>query len=381
MLEKFSFLIVDDQDLIVRLMRNILTNNGYRYKDIYTAKSGKEALVKLKKCKIDFLITDWEMPNMTGIELLTKIRSDSKYHNLPVLMVTEEMSEEKVIYAIEEGVDGYEQKPFTEKRIINAINDIFRKRLYPDEMQHQIQKLSVLKVYERNDEAIDYAQQLLMQKEHPTVLSILAECYFNVEDFENARKHIDKLMDIKIDSKALNLLGKICMKEDKPEEALQYFKQASVKNPLNRSRKIELGKVYVKLGLANEAAEIFDAIMDTNPTDLNLVDMGKVYLNSGNINKAGKFLEQASDPIPETLEVFNKYAVELRKIGQYEGAIQQYLKCLSLVPENHVILYNLGRVYFEIGRNKEAIVALEESIKSKPMQSAHRLLDYIRKAK
>ena len=381
MLGKYVFLVVDDQDLIVRLMRNILTNNGYRYKDIYTAKSGKEALIKLKAEKIDFVITDWEMPNMTGIELLTKIRSEPKYHGLPVLMVTEEMSEDKVIYAIEEGVDGYEQKPFTEKRVMNAINSIFRKRLHPDEMQHQIQKLSLLKIYDRNDEAIDYGQQLLIQKEHPTVLSILSECYFNIEDFENARKYIDKLMDIKIDSKALNLLGKICMKEDKPEEALQYFKQASVKNPLNRSRKIELGKVYVKLGLVEEATEIFDAIMETNPTDLNLVDMGKVYLSSGNIKKAGKFLEQASDPIPETLETFNKYAVELRKIGQYEGAIQQYLKCLTLVPENHVILYNVGRVYFEIGRNKEAIVALEESIKSQPTQSARRLLDYIRKAK
>jgi tetratricopeptide (TPR) repeat protein len=296
-------------------------------------------------------------------------------------MVTEEMSEDKVIYAVEEGVDGYQQKPFTEERIMDAIKSIFRRRLNPDKMQHQIQKLSLLKIYERYDEAIDYAQQLLKEKEHPTVLSILAECYFNRGDFENARKYIDRLMDMKIDSKALDLLGKICMKEEKYDEALQYFKQSSVKNPLNRNRKIELGNVYVKLGLANEATEVFEAIAESNPTDLNLVDMGKVYLNSGNIKKAGKFLEQASDPIPETLEVFNKYAVELRRIGKYEGAIQQYLKCLSLVPGNPIILYNLGRVYFEIERNEEAIVALEECIKSEPMESARRLLDYIRKTK
>jgi len=139
--------------------------------------------------------------------------------------------------------------------------------------------------------------------------------------------------------------------------------------------------VYVELGLVDEATEIFDAILASDPTDLNLVDMGNVYLDSGNIKKAGKCLEQVVDPIPETLEVFNKYAVELRKIGEYEEAIQQYLKCLSLVPENHVILYNLGRVYFEIGIYEEALVALEESVKSKPMESAQRLLDYIGKAK
>ena len=377
--QQYTFLLVDDQDLVIQLIRGILRNNGY--KKIYTAKSGKAALAILKKTKIDFVITDWQMPNMTGAELLTKIRSDLKYHDLPVLMVTEEMSEDKVIYAVEEGVDGYQQKPFTEERIMDAIRSIFRRRLSPDEMQRQIQKLSLFKIYERYDEAIDYAQQLLKEKEHPTVLSILAECYFNRGDFENARKYIDRLMDKKIYSKALDLLGKICMKEEKYEEALQYFKQSSAKNPLNRNRKIELGNVYVRLGLADEATEIFDVIVESNPTDLNLVDMGKVYLNSGNIKKAGKFLEQASDPIPETLEVFNKYAVELRRIGKYEGAIQQYLKCLSLVPGNPIILYNLGRVYFEIERNEEAIVALEECIKSEPMESARRLLDYIREAK
>ena len=376
---QYDFLIVDDQAVVIQPMRTILRNNGYR--KVYTAKDGKSGLGILDKIKVDFVITDWQMPNMTGIELLTKIRNHPKYHHLPVLMVTEEMSEEKIIYAIEEGVDGYQQKPFTEERIIDAIKSIFRGRLNPDEMQHQIQKLSLLKIYERYDEAIDYAQQLLTQKEHPAVLSILVECCFNVEDFENARKNIDRLLEIKNDSKALNLLGKISMKEEKYEEALQYFKQASVKNPLNRKRKIELGNVYVELGLADEATEIFDAIMESDPTDLNLVDMGNVYLNSGNIEKAGKCLKQVVDPFPETLEVFNKYAVELRKIGEYEEAIQQYLKCLSLVPENHVILYNLGRVYFEIGRYEEALVALEESVKSKPMESAQRLLDYIGKAK
>ena len=376
---QYDFLIVDDQDIVIQLMRSILRKNGYR--KVYTAKDGKSALGILDKNKVDFVITDWQMPNMTGIELLTKIRNHPKYHHLPVLMVTEEMSEEKVIYAVEEGVDSYQQKPFTEERIIDAIRSVFRGRLNPDEMQYKIQKLSVLKIYERYDEAIGFAQQLLTQKEHPTVLSILVECYFNAEDFENARKYIDRLLEIKNDSKALNLLGKICMKEEKHEEALQYFKQASVKNPLNRARKIELGNVYVQLGLIDEATEIFDAIMASDPTDLNLVDMGNVYLNSGNIKKAGKCLNQVVDPIPATLEVFNKYAVELRKIREYEEAIQQYLKCLSLVPENHVILYNLGRVYFEIGRYEEALVALEESVKSKPMESAQRLLDYIRKEK
>jgi len=138
MLEKqeHAFLIVDDQDLIIQLMRRILVKNGYR--KIYTAKSGKGALSILNKSKIDFLITDLQMPNMSGVELLTKIRSDPRYHHLPVLMVTEEMSEENVTCAVEKGVDGYQQKPFTEERIMDAIEGVLRRRLNPDEMQKQI---------------------------------------------------------------------------------------------------------------------------------------------------------------------------------------------------------------------------------------------------
>jgi len=349
--------------------------NGY--KNIREAKNGAIALKIIEKNKIDFAIIDWHMPVMNGIELVTKIRSDPKNHTMPVLMVTGEMSEEKVIYAIEEGVDAYEQKPFNENRIMSAIKAIFRNRLNPDEMHYEIQKLSQLKLFGKQTRAIEYAEQLLKKKRHPSVLTILIECYYNQRNFNKAKEYIDELLELRNDSKALNYLGKICMEEDNFEEALQYLRQSSGRNPLNRQRKIELAKVYAKLGLADEAVEIFDEIKQSDPTDLELVEMGKVYLAAGKIKEAGAFLRQTLDPLPESVMTYNKFAIELRKIGEYGEAIRQYQRCLKIAPQHHAILYNLGRIYFEIGRYAEASVALEESIKSRATPNAQNLLDYI----
>lgn len=371
----YAFLLVDDHDLTINLLTSILMRNGY--KNVRGANNGVSALKIIERHKIDFAIIDWYMPVMNGIELVTKIRNDPKNHTIPVLMVTGEMSEEKVIYAIEEGVDGYEQKPFNENRIMSAIKAIFRNRLNPDDMHYEIQKLSQLKLFGKNERAIDYAHQLLEKKQHPSVLLILIECYYNQGDFTKARKYIDELLEIKNDSKALNLLGKICMKEDNFEEALQYLQQSSERNPLNRQRKIELGNVYAKLGLADEVTEIFEEIKQSNPSDLELMEMGKVYLASGKIKEAGTLLRQTLDPMPESVMTYNKFAIELRKIGEYDEAIQQYQRCLSIAPQHHAILYNLGRIYFETGRYTEASVALEESIKSRPTPNAQNLLNYI----
>jgi len=371
----YAFLLVDDHDLTTNLLTSILMRNGY--KNIREARNGANALKIIERNKIDFAIIDWYMPVMNGIELVTKIRSDPKNHTMPVLMVTGEMSEEKVIYAIEEGIDGYEQKPFNENRIMSAIKAIFKNRLNPDEMHYEIQKLSQLKLFGKHTRAIDYAEQLLKKKRHPSVLTILIECYYNQRNFDKAKIYINELLELRNDSKALNYLGKICMEEDNFEEALQYLKQSSGRNPLNRQRKIELGSVYAKLGLADEAVEIFDEIKQSHPSDLELVEMGKVYLASGKVKAAGALLRQTVDPMPESVMTYNKFAIELRKIGEYEEAIQQYQRCLSIAPQHHAILYNLGRIYFEIGRFAEASVALEESINSRATHNAQNLLNYI----
>ncbi len=116
-------LLVDDMATMRRIIRTILSQLGF--KNVDEAEDGEVALQKLKEGNYDFVITDWNMPNMTGLELVQAIRSDEKLKGLPVLMVTAEAKKENVIAAIKAGVNNYIVKPFTPETLKKKIDDIF----------------------------------------------------------------------------------------------------------------------------------------------------------------------------------------------------------------------------------------------------------------
>jgi len=116
-------LLVDDMATMRRIIGTILSQLGF--KNVDEAEDGEVALQKLKEGNYDFVITDWNMPNMTGLELVQAIRSDEKLKGLPVLMVTAEAKKENVIAAIKAGVNNYIVKPFTPETLKKKIDDIF----------------------------------------------------------------------------------------------------------------------------------------------------------------------------------------------------------------------------------------------------------------
>ena len=105
------FLVVDDFSTMRRIIKNFLTDLGYA--NVAEADDGKTALPVLKAGGIDFLITDWNMPGMPGLELLKEVRNDPATKKLPVLMVTAEAKREQIVEAAQAGVNGYVIKPFT----------------------------------------------------------------------------------------------------------------------------------------------------------------------------------------------------------------------------------------------------------------------------
>ncbi|MGB1557801.1 MAG: chemotaxis response regulator CheY [Oceanococcaceae bacterium] len=115
-------LIVDDFPTMRRIVRNLLTELGYT--NMAEADDGQTALPMLKSQDFDFLITDWNMPGMTGIDLLKAVRSDAKLARLPVLMVTAEASKEQIVEAAQAGVSGYIIKPFTAATLAEKIERI-----------------------------------------------------------------------------------------------------------------------------------------------------------------------------------------------------------------------------------------------------------------
>jgi two-component system chemotaxis response regulator CheY len=120
-----KFLIVDDFSTMRRIVRNLLKEAGYANAD--EAEDGVVALQKLRNAPFDFVVTDINMPNMNGFELLTQIRQDASLKHLPVLMITAEARKEDIVMAAQAGASGYIVKPFTKATLEEKVAKILQK--------------------------------------------------------------------------------------------------------------------------------------------------------------------------------------------------------------------------------------------------------------
>ena len=120
------FLVVDDFSTMRRIIKNFLNDLGYA--NVQEADDGNTALPILKNGSVDFLITDWNMPGMPGLDLLKAVRADPKLAKLPVLLLTAEAKREQIVEAAQAGVNGYVIKPFTAQTLKEKLDKILQAR-------------------------------------------------------------------------------------------------------------------------------------------------------------------------------------------------------------------------------------------------------------
>jgi len=125
-MKAIRILVVDDFDTMIRIIKGILTDIGYT--NVVTARNGEQACLILEKGKIDFIISDWNMPRMTGLELLKKVRATPEWAHIPFLLVTAEADKEHIVEAIQSGVDQYIIKPFKQEALAQKISSALQKR-------------------------------------------------------------------------------------------------------------------------------------------------------------------------------------------------------------------------------------------------------------
>lgn len=125
MKKDIKILVVDDFSTMRRIIKNLLRDLGFN--NVIEADDGKTALPILKQGSIDFLVTDWNMPGMTGIDLVRTVREDPELSSIPILMVTAEAKREQIIAAAQAGVNGYVVKPFTAAVLKEKLDKIFER--------------------------------------------------------------------------------------------------------------------------------------------------------------------------------------------------------------------------------------------------------------
>jgi two-component system chemotaxis response regulator CheY len=120
-----KILVVDDFSTMRRIIKNLLKDLGFT--NIQEADDGSTALPMLQQGDFDFVVTDWNMPGMQGIDLLRAIRADANLKHIPVLMVTAEAKKEQIVAAAQAGVNGYVIKPFTAATLKEKLAKIFER--------------------------------------------------------------------------------------------------------------------------------------------------------------------------------------------------------------------------------------------------------------
>ena len=123
--KNLNFLVVDDFSTMRRIVRNLLKELGYT--NVEEAEDGAEALDKLQTGRFQFVVSDWNMPNLDGLEMLKRIRASDALKHLPVLMVTAEAKKENIIAAAQAGASGYVVKPFSAATLEEKLDRIFEK--------------------------------------------------------------------------------------------------------------------------------------------------------------------------------------------------------------------------------------------------------------
>jgi len=167
-LKEMKFLIIDDMPNMIKTIRNMLRHLGYQH--TAEAEDGISAWKVLKNEQIDFVISDWNMPNMAGIELLHKIRRDENLKEMPFLMVTAEVAEELVAKAAETDVDGYIIKPFIAKTLDERIHIIMEKRSSPSEVDTYLKAGNVYLNSGMLDNALkEYEKAMKINQDNPRV--------------------------------------------------------------------------------------------------------------------------------------------------------------------------------------------------------------------
>jgi len=119
-----KILVVDDMTTMRRIVKNILKQLGFA--NVEEAENGQEALQKLRAERFDFVVSDWNMPVMTGIDMLRAIRADAQLKAIPVLMVTAEAQQANLVEAIQAGVSNYIVKPFTAETMQEKLQKMFK---------------------------------------------------------------------------------------------------------------------------------------------------------------------------------------------------------------------------------------------------------------
>jgi CheY-like chemotaxis protein len=359
---KMSILIVDDALSMCRSIQKMLKVIGYGEKYEF-AIDGKDALNILQNSRFDLVLLDYNMPVMTGGELLSRIREDRKLKDIPVIMVTGQTYRDYVAEAAESEIDAYILKPLTIKLLEEKISYVIDKVNNPEPMYQHLKNAAMCDERGDIDGAIAEAERARAENlKSSRPVRELGYYYFKKNDVKKAEKLFLEAVELNnLDVFAFHHLGSIYLKQNDIEKALYYLDKAMKISPRHVSRGIDFGKTLTYKNRVSEAEKVFDQALKFSGYDPILVEeVVDFCIDHGVYEYAAELLEATIKSKTKRWDLIVKLGKVYEQLGNLEKAVHYFTKADGLDKGNIDIKLHIGRNYLAMGKPMWAEMALKE---------------------
>jgi CheY-like chemotaxis protein len=366
--QEMKVLIVDDMPSMTKFIHNMMRNIGYG-RDFFFANSGREALDLMYNEDIDIVLLDYNMPEMSGSEVLSNIRDDRSLRDTPVVMVTAEAYSDFVAEIGESEIDAYIIKPITIKILEEKIARAIDKYNNPSPMIHHLKKA---KIYGENgdyDSAIHEAT--LAMESNPNATKPIRELgyiYYKMDKLEEAKKWLQKAAELNdLDVLAFHYLGQIYLKEENIEKAAHYLDKAMRISPRHLERGIDFAKTLVKMGRLTKASQVFDKTIELSGNDSALREKIIDFCLEHDAKEYSiKLLESYVTEQPNRADLLYKLGQVLENKDEVSRAIHHLQRASKIDKKNVDIKIHLAKDYLTLNKPIMAEEPLKEVLSINP---------------
>ncbi len=367
-IHKMIVLIVDDMISMCRSIHTMMKLIGYGQNFFY-ANSGQEALDMLRKESIDLVLLDYNMPGMTGAEVLGHIRENRDLRDLSVLMVTAHARGDYVAEAAESEVDAYILKPLTVKLLEEKISLVVEKANNPPPMVEHLRKAMNFEDEGDIDAAVEEAKLAMEADPHSSrPIRKLGYYYFEKNDLKEAERWLLKAAEMNhLDVVAFHYLGELYLKANDIEKAQHYFEKAMRISPRHLSRGINFGKTLVQRKMIPRAIQVFDEALKLSGSTLELREEIAGFCIDAEVKEyAARLLESILKEKPDRTDLFFRLGVTLEEIGKNSKALDYLTKAEKRDRDNIDIKMHIAKNYLALGKPIRAKKLLKEILRADP---------------
>ena len=380
-------IVMTDRADLRSAIRTELRHNGLESDHLHSTKSVKECLGRVERTERAFLVLDWDMG---ADKVLSVLEANCQGHHIdshPVFLVSSSDDPNIMQAALEFNVARVHSGEISSADIKQIVRDLLKEAANLGPVRTLLLKCSSHFADSDPQAALDILRPLYeKQKSNTRVALELAEGLMQLKQWEEAEKILEELAEEdKTSARARHQLARCAIKLGQAEKAGKYLKHASLINPLNVTRLLELGDVMLELGDNKAAVQAFDDVMEIAPKNKEAIaGKGKGLLLSGEVNEALTLLRGSANP-REVAAIFNTSAVMAIHQQQFDAAIELYKTGVRTVAKHKALtsrlMYNMGIGYVKANDHVKGMKCFKKATDLDPeYQDARHNLEILEKA-